>query len=386
MGEMTPRERVETTLRHEEPDRVPLDIGGGNSTSLLVETYENLKEHLGKSAPTRIMNKAFRSAELDEDVMVRLGSDVRSVRTKAPRNWTPPPSEPNTFIDGFSIKWRQTHYPGGYYWEIIEPPLAEATVSDLEGYPWPDPDDPGRYEGLKEEVRDLYENTNYALMGDSVIKGFWEPMFMLRGVEQSLMDVVINKDFVHALMEKLFELNTAVTRRFLEITGPYLSVFRMADDMATQETLLMSPATYREMIKPYHQRFNTFLKEYTDAKIFYHSCGNVVPLLDELIDAGFEILNPVQVAAFKDPADVKSKYGEKLTFWGGIDTQRVMPKGTPDEVREEVQLRIRQFGPGGGFVAAAVHNMQPDIPPQNIVAMSEAVRALGKYPINGKTS
>ena len=104
------------------------------------------------------------------------------------------------------------------------------------------------------------------------------------------MDVVINKDFVHALMERLFELNTAVTRRFLEITGPYLSVFRMADDMATQETLLMSPATYCEMIKPYHKRFNAFLKKHTDAKIFYHSCGNVVPLLDELIDAGFEVL------------------------------------------------------------------------------------------------
>jgi uroporphyrinogen decarboxylase len=137
------------------------------------------------------------------------------------------------------------------------------------------------------------------------------------------------------------------------------------------------------MIKPYHKRFNTFLKEYTDAKIFYHSCGNVVPLLDELIDAGFEVLNPVQVAAFEDPAGVKSKYRDKLSFWGGIDTQRVMPHGTPEEVREEVGLRIRQFGPGGGFVAAAVHAMQPDIPPQNIVAMSEAVRELGEYPING---
>jgi uroporphyrinogen decarboxylase len=289
MGEMTPRERVETTLRHEEPDRVPLDIGGGNSTSLLVETYENLKEHLGKTAPTRIMNKAFRSAELDEDVMVRLGSDVRSVRTKAPKNWTPPPSEPDTFIDGFGITWHRTPYPGGYYWEIPEPPLAQATIADLEKSPWPDPTDPGFYEGLQEEIKDLYENTSYAIMGDSVIKGFWEPMFMLRGIEQSLMDLVINKDFVHALMERLFELNTAVTRRFLEITGPYLSVFRTADDMATQENLLMSPETYCEMIKPYHKRFNTFIKEYTDAKIFYHSCGNVVPLLDELIDAGFDL-------------------------------------------------------------------------------------------------
>ena len=136
------------------------------------------------------------------------------------------------------------------------------------------------------------------------------------------------------------------------------------------------------MIKPYHKRFNAIVKQYTDAKIFYHSCGNVVGMLDELIDAGFEILNPVQVAAFDDPAAVKAKYGDRLTFWGGIDTQQVLPKGTPQDVEEEVKLRVTQFGPGGGFVAAAVHNMQPDIPPENIIAMSEAVQAFGHYPIN----
>lgn len=381
MAEMTSRERVEAALRHEEPDRVPLDIGGGNSTTLLVETYENLKNHVGLSAPERIMNKAFRSADLDEEIMIQLGSDVRSVRTKPPKHWTPPSSEPDTFIDGFGIKWRRANYPGGYYWEVSDPPLAEANVSDLKTHPWPDPDDPGRYEGLAEEVKDTYNNTPYALMGDCVIKGFWEPMFLLRGVEQSLMDLVINKDFVHALMEILFDLNTAIARQFLEITGPYLSVFRTADDVAAQKSSLMSPDTYREMIKPYHQRFNAFVKQHTDAKIFYHSCGNVVQLLDELIDAGFEILNPVQVAAFDDPAAVKAAYGGRLTFWGGIDTQRVLPNGTPQEVQEEVKLRIQQFGPGGGFVAAAVHNMQPDIPPENILAMSEAVEAYGKYPI-----
>ncbi len=381
MAKMTPRERVQAALRHEEPDRVPLDIGGGNSTTLLIETYENLKEYLGISAPTRIMNKAFRSAELDGETLVQLSGDVRSVMTKPPKNWTPPPSEPGTFIDAFGIKRRQAFYPGGHYWEIIESPLANATISDLESFPWPDPDDPGRYEGLAEEVQYLHHNTPYALMGDSVVKGFWEPFFMIRGIEQALMDLLINRDFVHAVMERLFELNTAVTKRFLEITGPYLSVFRTADDLASQNSPLMSPKTYREMIKPYHRRFNAFVKQYTDAKIFFHSCGNVVPLLDELIDAGFEVLNPVQVAAFDDPAAVKAKYGHRLTFWGGIDTQQVLPKGTPEEVREEVKLRIRQFSPGGGFVAAAVHNMQPDIPPENVLAMSKAVLELGVYPI-----
>lgn len=143
----------------------------------------------------------------------------------------------------------------------------------------------------------------------------------------------------------------------------------------------MSPMTYRTMILPYHKRFNSFIREYTEAKIFFHSCGNVVPLLADLIDAGFEILNPVQVSAFADPAAVKEEYGDRLTFWGALDTQRILPMGTQDEIREEVLLRIQQFGPGGGFVAAAVHNMQPDIPPGNIVAMSRAVQEFGRYPL-----
>jgi len=381
MAEMTSRERVMAALRHEEPDHVPLDIGGGNTTSLLVETYENLKEYIGISAPTRIAHKVFRVAWLDEGVMVRLGSDLRPVRLKPPKNWTPPLSEPGTFIDEWGIKWRQTPYAEGYYWELAESPLANATISDLDSYLWPDPGDPGRYEGLAEEAPYLYYNTPYALMGDSGFKGFWEPAYMLRGFEQGLMDLVQNQEFMHALMEKLFELNVAVTKRFLEITGPYLAVVRTSDDLGVQDTLMMSPATYRKMIKPYQKRFNEVIKQYTDAKIFYHSCGNVTRLVGDLIDAGFEALNPVQVSAMDDLEDLKANYGDRLTFWGGIDTQRVLPYGTPGEVREEVRLRICQFGPGGGYVAAAVHNIQPDVPPRNILAMSEAVRELGVYPI-----
>lgn len=381
MADLTPRERVMTALRHEEPDRVPLDIGGGNSTSLLVETYENLKECMGISAPTRIASKAFRIASLDEDTMVRLGSDLRPVRLKPPRNWSPPPSEPGTFIDLWGIKWRRADYPGGYYWELYEHPLANATISDLDSYPWPDPDDPGWFEGLAEEVRDLYENTPYALMGDFGFKGFWEIGYFLRGLEQSLIDIMKNQEFWHAYMEKLLELNCIFAKKFLEITGPYLAVVRTADDLATQNSLMMSPKTYRKMIKPYQKRLNEVIKQYTDATIFYHSCGNVTGLVGDLVEAGFEALNPVQVSAIPDPAELKAKYGDKLSFWGAIDTQHVLPRGTPEDVREEVKLRIRQLGRSGGYIAASVHNLNPDVPPQNIIAMSEAVREFGKYPI-----
>jgi uroporphyrinogen decarboxylase len=381
MTEMTSRERVVAALNRQEPDRVPLDIGGGQSTSLVVEAYENYKNDIGLSAPERHLQKIYRVARLDEEVMVQLGSDVRPVILKPPKNWTPPPSEPGTTIDEFGVTWRQVHFEGGFYWEVVESPLAEATISDIGSHPWPDPLDPGRFEGLAEEVQDLYHNTPYALLGDCGFKNFFEPCWSILGMERALIDLVADQEFYRALFDVLFEINAAATKRFLEITGPYLTAVRTSDDMATQDSLMLSPKTYRELIKPYHARYLALIKEWTDAKIFYHSCGNVVPLLDDLIEAGIEVLNPVQATTWDDPAAVKAKYGDRLSFWGGIDSQRVLPHGTPEEVREEVALRIRQFGRGGGYVAGSVHLIQADVPPRNVLALSEAVRELGVYPL-----
>ncbi|HZY44378.1 MAG TPA: uroporphyrinogen decarboxylase family protein [Anaerolineae bacterium] len=382
MAEMTSRERVWTTLNHQEPDRVPLDIGGGASTTIVVEGYEKFKQKLGVSSEIRIMNKAFRLARLDEEVMKRLGSDCRPVGIKGPAHWTPPPSEPGTFIDVWGITWRQAFYGDNcYYWEVARNPLAEASIEDLDRYPWPDPLDPGYTAGLADEVKTLYEDTDYALMADGGFKSFWELGYMLRGYQQMLMDLVGNPNFVSALMAKLLVINIAGTGRFLDIAGPYIHVFRAADDLATQKGLLMSPKTYRTLLKPFYKKYFDFVKSKTEAKIFYHSCGNVAGLIDDLAEIGVEILNPVQVSALGDTAALKARYGDKVTFWGGIDTQHVLPNGTVAEVEAEVRTRIRDLGPRGGFVVGSVHNIQPDVPPQNILAMAEATRKFGTYPL-----
>ena len=382
MAEMTPRERVWTALNHQEPDRVPLDIGGGSSTSILVEGYEKLKEHFGVSGETRIMNKAFRIARLDESTMQRLGGDCRPLTNKGPANWTPPPSEPGTYKDIWGITWRKASYGDDcYFWEHTRPPLAEATVEDLESYAWPDLTDPGYTAGLAEEVKTLYEDTNYAIMADGGFKSFWELGYLLAGYERLLMDLALNPDFVSALMAKLLEINITMTGRFLDIVGPYIQVIRAGDDLATQKGLLMAPHTFRSLIKPFYKKYFDFVKSKTEAKIFFHSCGNVAGFIDDLAEVGVEIMNPVQVSALGDTAALKARFGDKVTFWGGIDTQHVMPHGTVAEVEAEVRQRIRDLGPGGGFVAAAVHNMQPDIPPENIIAMAEATRKYGAYPL-----
>jgi uroporphyrinogen decarboxylase len=382
MAKMTPRERVITALNHQEPDRVPLDIGGGTSTTLVVEGYDRLKAEWGIAGETRIMNKAFRLARLDEAVMVRLGSDTRPLTIRGPLNWTQPAAGPGYFIDVWGITWRQAFYGDGcYYWELYGNPLQDATVEDLESYPWPDPLDPGYTLGLADEVKQLYEGTDYAILADGGFKSFWELAYMLRGLEQMLSDLVLNPELVKALLEKLLELNIQGTRKFLDIAGSYIQVLRAADDLATQRGPLMSPKAFRTLLKPYYKRYFDFVKSRTDAKIFYHSCGNVTAFIDDLAEIGVDVLNPVQVSALGDTAALKARFGDRISFWGSIDTQHVLPNGTPEEVEAEVRQRIRDLGPGGGLVVASVHNFQPDVPTANIVAMAEATRKWGRYPL-----
>jgi len=382
MVEMSPRERVMTALNHQEPDRVPIDIGGGSSTSIGIEGYEKLKQYLGVPAEPRVLNKAFRIARLDESVMKRLGSDCRPLVAKPPLQWTPPPSREGTFIDMWGITWKQVYYAKDcYYWEMAHNPLAEAQIEDLARYPWPDPLDPGFTAGLAEETRELYEETDYALMADSGFKSFWELGYMLRGFTRMLLDLKRNPEFVSALLSKLLEINVAATGRFLEAAGRYIQVFRAGDDLATQTGPIMSAQIFRAVLKPVYKKYLDFVKSKTNAKIFFHSCGNVVDLIDDLVEAGVEIINPVQVTAMGDTAALKARFGDRVVFWGGIDTQHVMPHGSVNEVEEEVRRRIHDLGPNGGFVLAAVHNIQPDVPPQNIIAMADAARKSGTYPL-----
>ncbi|HET6438420.1 MAG TPA: uroporphyrinogen decarboxylase family protein [Anaeromyxobacter sp.] len=381
MAEMTSRERVWAAVNHEEPDRVPLDLGGGGSTTLVVEAYQRLEAFWGlPRREPRIMSKAFRLAYLEEEALVRLGSDTRPLGVKGFSRTPSPTGDPDTFRDAWGVVWRRAQYPGGYYWELHGHPLAEATVSDLDRYPWPDPLDPALTAGLAEEVQALRAGP-YAIMADGGFKSFWELGYMLRGLEQLLVDLVADPEFVTALMEKLLELNLAGTRRFLEIAGPHIQVFRAADDLATQNGLLISPEAYRAVLKPVYKRYFDQVHALTPAKLFYHSCGCVNELVGDLVEIGVDILNPVQVTAMGDTARLKERFGSQVTFWGAIDTQEVLPHGTPADVEREVAHRIHDLAPGGGYVVASVHNVQPDVPPENLLAMTAAVRKHGRYPL-----
>lgn len=204
-------------------------------------------------------------------------------------------------------------------------------------------------------------------------------------MEEWYMSTVIRQDYVYKVFERQCELALANLARIYQAVGNRVTVSLVsATDFGMQHGLLVSPKTYRALFMPFHRRVNDWIHGHTTWKTFIHSCGSVVDLIDDFIEAGFDILNPVQCsAALMEPAGLKRRFGERVTFWGaGIDTQHTLPAGSPDEVRAQVRERIKTFGPGGGFVFNTIHNVQPRTPIENVLAMYEAVREYGRYPLS----
>ena len=375
------RERVLTTLNHEEPDRVPIFFGTSGVTTMLLPAYERFKELLGFSAPPRVLSRAFQYAMIDEEVLRRLGADGRSLIPGPVASTLGADLGPDRFRDDWGVEWVLP--PGAPYYHVVAAPLANATVDDLDAFPWPDFSAPERTAGLREEARRLVEDEQCAtvlMCGAST----HEMISMIRGLDNWLVDLVANKEFAHALLRKVTDLQIENFRVLLEAVGDYVDIALMADDLGTQDAPIMSPKTYREMIKPYQAEQIAALKDGTDIKLFLHTDGNVYPLIGDFIEIGVDILNPVQVSArdMGDTARLKREFGRHLSFCGAIDTHRVLPQGSTDDVRAEVRRRIHDLAPGGGYILSAVHCIQPDVPPENALVMFDEAKIAGQYPIN----
>jgi uroporphyrinogen decarboxylase len=375
---MNSRERVLAALKHQEPDRLPLDLGSFAST---IETvpYNNLKNYLGVESNTIAFVKDH--IEPDEEILEKFSIDTRYVRIRPPKNFALEMAPDNSYID----EWGTRHIKpeSSLYYEPVPPyPLENAGIDDLEKHPWPDPADPGRIEGLEEKARELFENTTYAIVADAPFIGPLEFSWLLLRGPNFLTDLIGNKPFAKALLEKITDLHIQFYDKFLSAVGKYIQVVAVADDLGMQDRSLMSPELYREMIKPAHERLWSFIKKKTDAYLFLHSCGSIYSFIPDLIELGVDIINPVQVSAKNmESKKLKREFGADNTLWGGIDTQRVLPMGTPDEVEAEVKKRIKDFAPGGGYVFAASHNIQADVKPENVCRMYESAEKFGSYPI-----
>jgi len=376
---MTSRERVLCALNHEEPDRVPIFFGTSGVTTMNTAACDRLKAHLGLRTETRSFWRGLQYAALEEEVMARFHSDGRPLIPGPLPSALNRDLAPDRFVDAWGITWQLQ--PGNHYYDIVRHPLQDARLDDLDRYPWPDLANPCRFAGLKEKARAI-QAAGQAVVALSGISPF-EFSYMLRGLDHWFLDLAGDPDFVQALMRKLTGLMRSAADKLLEEAGNYIDVLITGDDLGSQKAPLLSTTMYRQLIKPYHAELLSAIKARSRARIFFHSDGNIYPLLNDLIEIGIDVLNPVQVSArdMGDTARLKREFGDRLAFCGAIDSQSVLPHGTPDEVRREVRRRIKDLAPGGGYILAAVHCVQPDVPPENVCAMFEEAVVAGRYPL-----
>ena len=379
---MTSRERLLTALNHKTPDRVPIDLGGTPTSTISISAHENLKSHLGIRSETRVMSPIFLTAYPDDSIVKRFGVDVKMVTAKPPANFKLQISPGGRIVDEWGIVYQKHEEAQTHFVVENESPLHRvSSKGEIAQYPWPDPADPTRYKGLR-EVAKGYREQGFGVVVNTPIMVMTFAQW-LRGLEQFMLDAALNPGLLEYMMDKILEILLEMTRLLLEEVNPYADVLVIGDDLSHQGGLTYSPDMYRKLFKPRHRAIVQFLKKHGgEAKILYHCCGAAKSLLSELVEIGIDAYNPVQVSAMgmDDTRELKRTFGKDLTFWGGIDTQRVMPFGKPEDVRKEVKRRIEELGPDGGFVLGAVHNLRPEVTPENICGLFEAALEFGRYP------
>ena len=382
---MSSRQRVLAALNHQIPDRVPIDLGG-NQTGIHKFAYQAVARLLGIDDSVVIMDAVQQLARPSEALLERFHVDTRYIaagaaadfrggivqRQRGGRTW-------HDLTDEFGVTWSMPD-DQPFYMDISHHPLASATLDDVRDYPFPKGDDPGRFAGLRQRALEIRQQTPYAVV--SGISGVvYEICWYLRGLETWFMDMLTQPEFCEALIDQTLKFWMDWFRVFLDEVGDVVDVIMIGDDLAGQKGPLFRPEFYRTVVKPRHKQLVQYIRSRTQAKIWYHTCGACAGYIPDLLDNGIDILNPVQVSASgMAPADLKARFGDRLTFWGGaIDAQHVLPRATPETVRQEVRRNLDLWKPGGGYVFNNVHNIQAGVPAENIVALYDAAYEFGFY-------
>jgi len=382
---MNCRERLISALNHKESDRIPLDLGGTIVTSITRNAYISLKKYLGLEVEdVKIFDYVQQLPYIDEKLLERLAVDVRMVATNYIVTEKQEIYEEDNYYYFYDMWGSKLRMPkkNGHYFDWVYFPIKDISIDELKKYKWPEPYGKEYILKLKQIAKNLYDNTDYALIGTAISGGgIFEQPARIMGMEPFLISLASYKKFADEVMEKITELYIENSIRYLEEIGDMIQVFVYWNDLSTQTGPMISPEIYRKLIKPKDKKLIEAIKSKTDAKIFYHCCGAVKDFIPDLIDIGVDILNPVQVSAKgMDTAELKKEFGKYITFWGGgCDTQHVLPYGTPGKIKSEVKRRIDDLAPGGGFIFSAVHNIQDGVPPENIMAMLEALEEYGRY-------
>jgi|LSQX01.1.fsa_nt_gb uroporphyrinogen decarboxylase len=374
---MNHRDRLLAAINHREPDRVPVDLGATAVTSLHIDTHRKLKAHFGINDPEEtIVNRMMQTVLPHEEILKRFDVDVRGV-FMGRLDSRPEIERPLNGSTVYTDEWGVTRIkpPTSHYYDLYECPFdrEDLTITDVNNYNWPDPEDPGRYRGVVERARELREKTDYGVMFVFNVNVVHVTQFM-RGFYLWFEDLLLRPELLRTMMRRVVDIHLAVGERILPQVAPYVDIVQVSDDMGTQDRLQFSPEIYREIIKPFHREIYNMIHDLTSAKLWLHSCGAISEVLDDLIEIGVDIINPVQVAAKgMEIESLKERFGDRIVFWGGIDTQKLLPQGSPEEVAETVRRTAKILGKGGGYVLCGTHNIQPEVPVENIITMYDTI-------------
>ncbi len=398
---MSSRERVLAAVNHQEPDRVPIDLGGSPATGIESGLYARLADRLGVAdGPPQVYDVWQGLAWVKRPVVDALSADVLAVPrltqsfetridgwrpwqlddgtdVRFPANFLPVHEADGclcAYLDGELVAKKAPSSP--YFDRMIEfktydplPPVESFPMSTFtdEELAW-----------VRSWAETLRAETDKALVGDpGILLGRWG------SYQEWLFTIAADPDYVRAFYERKVENLLANLRLYAQAAGQNIDMVWFGEDFGTQKGLMVSPQVFKELVAPCYKRVWDWVHQHTSWKVLFHSCGGIYPIIDTLIECGVDILNPVQITARgMDPARLKSEFGDRVTFWGGgIDTQTVLPFGSADEVRAQVKERIGTLAPGGGFVFSTVHNIQGDVPVDNVLAMVQAVLDHGRYPL-----
>lgn len=386
---MNSRERINTTFNHKEPDKVPLDLGG-NQSGIHIKAYKKLIDYLEiDNKEIKICDFPQQIAILSEELLERFSIDTRYIR----------PLGGMVAVDEYNVEY-EGKYVGSfdqfgcfwgndankdleeilYYDPVIHPFEDLKTVQRIRDFEWPDGTDKSPFEGLRDYAKKLYETTDYALV--STPTGcIYEYTTFLFGFTTALKYLKKKPELIEAAMEGLLQYWVDYNITFLNEVGEYLDVLCINGDLAEQAGPIMDLRTYEKIIKPYERKLSEKVHQLANIKINYHSCGSIPLFIPHFADIKYDAVNPVQISAYDmEPCSLKKRFGDSITFWGGLcNTQKTLPFGTPEQIREEIKRNISCFKPGGGFVAANIHNITAEVPPQNITTMFEVANEFREY-------
>lgn len=408
---MTPRERVLAAVRHQEPDQVPVDLGSTTSSGISAIAYHHLKKYLGMiGGHTRVFDVVQQLAQPEDEILDYFGIDVLSVgRVFNGRDdewydatlpngvpvqlpvWFQPVIQPNgrwdvLAPDGTRIAtmprgaafFDQTYFPyqDGYptHYDKMSEAINKVSWMALPTTPWDKLQQPDFWEQVRAKCMALRQSSDRALVLTAGFKLF-EPATFLRRMDNLLIDLVLQPTEVEQLIDAMIERHMPMLEKVCQAVGDVVDFLRFGDDLGMNTGPLFDPNIYRQIFKPRHKLICDYVKTHSQMYTFLHSCGSIYPFIPDLIEIGIDVINPVQINARNmEPERLKKEFGQDITFWGGgVDTQTILNQASPTKIKEHVKRNLEIFAPGGGFVFNTVHNIMPDVPPANVVAMFEAV-------------